>query len=56
MNSIFNIVKKELDKIFKSPRLIVSTFFLPAILIFIMYSLMGNSVKTQTNKQLEHEW
>lgn len=56
MNSILNIVKKELDKIFKSPRLIISTFLLPAILIFIMYSLMGNSVKTQTNKQLEHEY
>lgn len=56
MNSILNIVKKELDKIFKSPRLIISTFLLPGILIFLMYSLMGNSVKNQTNKQLDHEY
>ncbi len=56
MKKILNIVKKELDKIFKSPRLIFSTFFLPALLIFIMYTFMGSSAKEQTNKQLDHEY
>ena len=56
MKNILNIVKKELDKIFKSPRLIISTFLLPAILIFVMYSFMGNSAKDQVNKTFEREY
>lgn len=56
MKNSFNIVKKELDKIFKSPRLIFSTFLLPALLIFVMYTLMGSSAKDQSNKQLSHEY
>lgn len=56
MKNIFNIVKKELDKIFKSPRLIFSTFILPGLLIFVMYSFMGSSAKTQQNKNYEHEY
>jgi sodium transport system permease protein len=56
MRNILNIVKKELDKIFKSPRLIISTFLLPAILIFVMYSFMGNSAKSQVNKTFEKEY
>ncbi len=56
MKNMLNIVKKELDKIFKSPRLIFSTFLLPALLIFVMYTFMGSSVKEQTNKQLDHEY
>lgn len=43
MIGILNIVKKELDKIFKSPRLIFSTFILPGLLIFLIYSMMGTS-------------
>ncbi len=56
MKNIFNIVKKELDKIFKSPRLIFSTFILPGLLIFVMYSFMGSSAKTQQNKNYEHDY
>lgn len=56
MKNILNIVKKELDKIFKSPRLIVSTFLLPALLIFCMYSIMGNSAKSQATKTQEREY
>lgn len=56
MKNIFNIVKKELDKIFKSPRLIFSTFILPGLLIFVMYSFMGSSAKTQQNKNYEHKY
>lgn len=43
MLGFVNIVKKELDKIFKSPRLIFSTFILPGLLIFLIYSVMGSS-------------
>ena len=56
MKNVLNIVKKELDKIFKSPRLIISTFLLPAILIFVMYSFMGNSAKSQIDKTYDKEY
>jgi len=42
MSNIFKIMKKELDKIFKDKRLIFTTFILPALLIFIIYTCMGN--------------
>jgi len=56
MKNIFNIVKKELDKIFHSPRLIFSTFILPGLLIFVMYSFMGSSAQTQANKNYDHNY
>lgn len=42
MKQIFSIIKKEFKRFFKDPRLFVTTIFLPGILIFAMYSLMGN--------------
>lgn len=54
MKHIANIVRKDLDKIFKSPRLIFSTFIMPGLLIFIIYSLMGSSMQSQVDKKQEH--
>ena len=56
MKNIFNIVRKELDKIFKNPRLIISTFILPGLLIFTLYSFMGSSAETQVNKTYNHNY
>lgn len=56
MRNIFNIVKKELDKVFKNPRLIFSTFILPSLMIFIMYSFMGSSANTQAEKVQSHDY
>lgn len=56
MKNIFNIVKKELDKIFRSPRLIFSTFILPGLLIFAMYSFMGASATRQNDQNFTHEY
>ncbi len=41
MKNIFTIVKKEFARFFKDRRMVI-TVFLPGILIYIMYSLMGN--------------
>lgn len=41
MKNILNLVKKELDKVFRNPRAILVNFLLPGILIFVVYSLMG---------------
>lgn len=51
MLGFMNIVKKELDKIFKSPRLIFSTFILPGLLIFLIYSVMGSSFVNTSEEQ-----
>lgn len=51
MLGCFNIVRKELDKIFKSPRLIFSTFILPGLLIFLIYSVMGTSFTTISEEE-----
>ena len=50
MRNILNIVKKELDKIFRNPRLIFSTFILPGLMIFIIYSTMGDMATDEMNK------
>lgn len=51
MLGFMNIVKKELDKIFKSPRLVFSTFILPGLLIFLIYSVMGSSFANSSEEQ-----
>lgn len=53
MRNILNIVKKELDKVFKNPRLIFSTFILPGLMIFLIYSTMGNMATDEMNKVTE---
>lgn len=43
-NSIFTIMKKELARFFGDRRMAVTTIFLPGILIYVMYSFMGNAL------------
>ena len=50
MRYILNIVKKELDKIFKNPRLIFSTFIMPGLMIFLIYSTMGTLATDEVDK------
>jgi len=54
MKNIFKIVRKELDKIFKFPRTIFSTIILPGLILFVIYSIIGNLVSTEINKTEEH--
>lgn len=56
MKNILNIVKKELDKIFHSPRLILSTFILPGLMIFAIYTLIGQNASKQIDQNFEHEY
>lgn len=46
MKNIFAVMKKDLDKIFKFPRMIFSTIILPGLMIFLVYSLMGTSLNS----------
>lgn len=54
MKHALNIVRKELDKIFCNPRLIFSTFILPGLLIFVIYSVLGKTLNSQVQKANEH--
>ena len=40
-NKIFNVAKKELVRFFSDKRLVVMTLVMPAVLIYVLYSLMG---------------
>ncbi len=55
MNNIITIVKKELKRFFTDKRMVFSLIF-PGILIFIMYSLMGNFMfQTDSNDDYEYK-
>lgn len=44
---LFTVIKKELKRIFTDRRLIFTVIILPALSIFVMYSLMGNVLSTK---------
>lgn len=51
MNTIWTIIKKELKRYFTDPRMLV-TMFLPGILIFVIYTFMGDMMTNVTNPQI----
>ncbi len=48
------IVKKELKRVFSDRRLVFSAFVLPALSIFILYSLMGQMIGSMSTDLEEH--
>lgn len=46
---LLTVVKKELRRVFTDRRLVFSTMVLPALSIFLMYSLMGNMISTKVD-------
>jgi sodium transport system permease protein len=51
---VLNIIKKELDKVFKNPRLFITTFIMPGILIFAIYGTMGNLANSGLEKAVSN--
>lgn len=49
------LIKKELHRVFTDRRLIFSAFVLPALSIYILYSLMGNMIGDMIADTNEHE-
>lgn len=45
MNNILTIMKKELARVFKDRRLVFTTIVMPGLLLFVMYSFMGEAFK-----------
>lgn len=44
MKNIWTIMRKELKRVFGDKRLIFSVFILPGLMIYVMYSIMGNAL------------
>lgn len=53
MNKIFTIVKKELKRYFTDKRTLIS-LFLPGLLIFFIYTFMGNIMTSRFNGEDNH--
>lgn len=51
---IWVLVKKELHRVFTDRRLVFSAFILPALSIYILYSLMGSMIGDRIADQQEH--
>lgn len=47
MNGVKNIVQKELTRVFKDKKLVISLFILPVVLIVVIYSLMGQLMSSK---------
>lgn len=55
MKNVQRIIKKEMDKIFKFPRILFSTIILPGLLIFGIYAFMGMSIKSEVDKTVDYK-
>jgi len=55
MKNIWTIVKKELRRFFTDKRLVL-TLFLPGLLIYGLYSIMGNAITNITSTDEEHTY
>ena len=51
MSKIFAVLKKELRRFFTDKRMVMS-IFLPGILIFTIYSLLGDTITDMTSQQI----
>lgn len=49
MNNILTIMKKELFRFFSDKRLLLTTILLPGLMIYIMYSFMGEAFSQKAN-------
>lgn len=54
MNGTKQVVRKELARVFGDKKLIFSLFILPALLLVVIYSLMGNMANNMINDVKEH--
>ena len=46
-SNVFTIMRKELARFFKDPRLVITTLLLPGLMIYAVYSFMGDGLSTQ---------
>jgi sodium transport system permease protein len=54
MNAILTIFKKEWDRVIKDKRLVLSVMLLPGLMIFLIYSIMGNVITDFATQEPGH--
>ncbi len=52
MKNIWTIFKKEIDRVFKDKRLIITLFILPGLFIFIIYNFIGNAIENMEDGEI----
>ena len=53
MKNILTIFKKEWDRVIKDRRLVFSVILLPGLMIFLIYSFMGNAISSFTEEEVQ---
>lgn len=56
MNNIITIMKKELFRFFSDKRLLLTTILLPGLMIYIMYSFMGEAFSSMANVEDDYTY
>lgn len=51
MKNILAIIKKELSRVFKDKRLVFTTILMPGLMIFALYSFMGDAISNLANPE-----
>jgi len=54
-NTAIIVFKKELSRFFGDKRLMFTTVLLPGLIIFLMYSVMGEAMNSTMNRKSENE-
>lgn len=52
---LLTIINKELKRVFSDKRLVISTFVIPAVSIYVLYSLMGNMMGNMIGDIKSHQ-
>lgn len=52
MKNIMTIFRKEIDRVFKDKRLIITLFILPGLFIFIIYSFIGGAIDNRESGEV----
>lgn len=55
MNNILTIMKKELFRYFSDKRMLLTTILLPGLMIYVMYSFMGEAFSSQMNVEDDYQ-
>lgn len=53
MKNILTVLKKELKVVFGNRRLLFSVVLMPGLMIFVMYTVMGQAIKSRTSDKAE---
>ena len=54
-NSVFTIMKKELARFFGDKRMVITTIFLPGIMIYVLYTFMGDAIMNNFTTDEEYK-